>query len=88
MIKGKILNQMACPHHRPDSQGSGPKIYCAGRSWYKPPSCHHVRSENVGDEEVEFIAVFVVGKEKVDNEGLQRLAVTDPEVDERNQARV
>ncbi|ETI21628.1 hypothetical protein G647_07975 [Cladophialophora carrionii CBS 160.54] len=87
MTKGKVLNQMVCPHHDPDSQGTGPKIYSVGESWYEPPGCHHVRSENVGDEEAEVIAVFVVSKQKVDDEGLQSLVVIDAEVEERNQAK-
>ncbi|KIW58252.1 hypothetical protein PV05_02791 [Exophiala xenobiotica] len=69
MIRGKMLNQMVCPNHDPDSQGSGPKIYAAGESWYEPPGCHHVRSENVGDEQAEFIATFVIDKETVNKEG-------------------
>lgn len=83
MLKGKMLNQMVCPDHGPDSQGSEPKVYSAGESWYEPPGCHHVRSENIGDEEAEFLAVFVVSKEKVDKEGLQSLVVIDAEVEER-----
>jgi quercetin dioxygenase-like cupin family protein len=85
MIKGKMLNQMVCPEHDPDSQGTGPKIYSVGESWYEPPGCHHVRSENAGPEEAEFIATFVVSKAKVDNEGLQSLVVIDAEVKVENQ---
>lgn len=87
MTKGKMLNQMVCPHHEPDSQGTGPKIYSVGESWYEPPGCHHVRSENAGDEEAEFVAVFVVSKDKVDKEGLQSLIVIDADVEEKSQAK-
>ena len=83
-----MLNQMGCPDEDPDSQGSGPKIYGLGESWYEPPGCHHVRSENVGDgkggevEEAVFLACFVVSKEKVDREGLRGLVVIDAAVEE------
>jgi len=87
MIKGQMLNQMVCPHHDPDSQGTGPKIYGPGESWYEPPGCHHVRSETVGDEEALFHAVFVVEKEKVDKEGLMSLVVIDADVEEAKQAK-
>lgn len=83
MIKGKMLNQMVCPDHDPDSQGSGAIVHSAGESWYEPPGCHHVRSENIGDEEAEFLAVFVVSKEKIDKEGLQSLVVIDAAVNEQ-----
>lgn len=86
MIRGKMLNQMVCPHHDPDSQGTGPKIYSVGESWYEPPGCHHVRSENVGDEEAQFLAVFVVDKKKVDTEGLASLVVIDAAVEEAQNA--
>jgi hypothetical protein len=82
-----MLNQMVCPDDDPDSQGSGAKIYSVGESWYEPPGCHHVRSENAGDEEAEFIAVFVVSKEKVDKEGLQSLVVIDADVEEQKQSK-
>lgn len=83
MVRGKMLNQMVCPHHDPESQGTGAKVYSVGDSWYEPPGCHHVRSENVGDEEAEFIAWFVVSKETVDKEGLAGLVVIDADVEER-----
>ncbi|OQV05510.1 hypothetical protein CLAIMM_10237 [Cladophialophora immunda] len=86
MIKGKMLNQMVCPDHDPNSQGTGPKIYSVGESWYEPPGCHHVRSENAGDEEAEFLAVFVVSKEQIDKEGLASIVVIDAEVEERKPA--
>jgi hypothetical protein len=85
MIKGKMLNQMVCPDHDPESQGTGPKIYSVGESWYEPPGCHHVRSENAGDEgeeEAEFIATFVIDKKKVDEEGLGALVVIDADTKE------
>lgn len=87
VIKGKVLNQMVCPDHDPESQGSGPKVYGVGEVWYEPPGCHHVRSENVGDEEAEFIATFVVDKKKVDTEGLQSLVVIDAAVEEAKRSK-
>lgn len=83
MIKGKMLNQTVCPHEDPDGQGSGPKIYSEGDTWYEPPGCHHVRSENVGDEEAVFIASMVVSKERVDKHGFASLVVIDAEVKEK-----
>lgn len=85
MVRGKMLNQMVCPHHEPDSQGTGPKIFDVGDSWYEPPGCHHVRSENVGDKEAEFVAWFVVKKETVDNGGIRALVVIDAAVEESKQ---
>lgn len=82
LIRGKMLNQMVCPHDDPNGQGSGPKVYKAGDTWYEPPGCHHVRSENVGDEEALFHAVFVVEKEKIDKEGLESLVVIDAAVED------
>ena len=87
MIRGKMLNQMVCPDHDPESQGTGPKVYSVGDTWYEPPGCHHVRSENVGDEEAEFLAAFVVSREKVDKEGLRSLVVIDAEVEEAKQSK-
>lgn len=87
MIKGKMLNQMVCPDHDPESQGTGPKVYSAGDTWYEPPGCHHVRSETVGDEEAEFVATFVIDRKKVDAEGLRSLVVIDAEVEEAKQAK-
>lgn len=76
-----MLNQMVCPDEDQDGQGTT-KICSAGESWYEPPGCHHVRSENIGDEEAEFLAVFVVSKQKVDKEGLKSLVVIDAELAE------
>ena len=87
MIRGKMLNQMVCPDHGPESQGSGPKVYSVGETWYEPPGCHHVRSENVGDEEAEFIATFVIDKKKVDTEGLESLVVIDAAVEEAKRSK-
>ena len=87
VTKGKALNQMVCPEHDPESQGTGPKVYGVGESWYEPPGCHHVRAENAGDEEAEFIAAFVIDKKKVDDEGLGALVVIDAEVEEARRAK-
>lgn len=88
MLKGKMLNQMVCPDdHDPETQGSGPKIYSAGETWYEPPGCHHVRAENAGDEEAEFIATFVIDKKKVDEKGMGALIVIDADVQEEKDAK-
>jgi hypothetical protein len=86
MIRGQMLNQTVCPNHDPDSQGTGPKVYSVGESWYEPPGCHHVRSETVGDEEAQFLAVFIIDKEKVDKEGPASLVVIDADVEEAKRA--
>ncbi|KAG7415952.1 hypothetical protein Forpe1208_v005444 [Fusarium oxysporum f. sp. rapae] len=39
---------------------SGAKVYGPGESWYEAPGCHHVRSENAGNDEALFIANLVV----------------------------
>lgn len=70
MIKGKMLNQMVCPDHDPQSQGTGPQIHSAGESWYEPPGCHHVRSENVGDEEAQFLATLILDTERIEKLGM------------------
>ena len=80
MIRGRMINQMVCPEHDASSQGTGPKIVTAGETWYEPPGCHHVRSENPDDSEAEFLAIFVVSKEKIDKEGLGSLVVIDADM--------
>jgi len=78
MIKGQTLNQMVCPDHDPQSQGSGPKVYGVGESWYEPPGCHHVRSECVGSEEAVFVANFIIDTERIEMLGvLDALVVID-----------
>jgi quercetin dioxygenase-like cupin family protein len=83
LLKGRVVNQMVCPEHDCTSQGTGAMVHTAGETWYEPPGCHHVRSENPDDTEAEFLAFFVVSKEKVDKEGLQSLVVIDAEVNEQ-----
>ena len=61
-----MLNQMVCA----DGHVVGPKIYEQGDSWYEEPGCHHVRSENAGDDECVFIANFVTDKKAVEDKGL------------------
>jgi len=34
--------------------------------WYEAPGCHHVRSENAGDEEAQFLANCIIDTEKLD----------------------
>ena len=68
-----MLNQMVC-----HGETIGPKIYEKGDSWYEPPGCHHVRSENVGDEEAIFIANFVTDAQEIEKKGLlQALVIMD-----------
>lgn len=43
-----------------------PKIHSQGQSWYEAPGCHHVRSENAGDEEAVFVANMIVDNEVLD----------------------
>jgi quercetin dioxygenase-like cupin family protein len=85
MIRGRMINQMVCPHHEASSQGTGPQLHSAGESWYEPPGCHHVRSENPDDTEAEFIAVFVISKEKIDRDGLGSLVVIDNDVEDQTE---
>jgi len=66
MIKGRMLNQMECD----GEESHGPKIHSEGDSWYEPPGCHHVRSENAGDEEAIFIANFVIETKKIEELGV------------------
>lgn len=80
VIQGRILNQMICP----DGHVEGPSVYEKGDSWYEMPGCHHVRSENVGDEEVVFVANFVVEQRLVEEKGvLTALVQIDAEEEER-----
>ena len=65
MIRGQILNEMVHTSVDPvtgetHAHDSGPKVYGPGETWFEAPGCHHVRSENAGDEEVVFIANLVV----------------------------
>ncbi|KPI35091.1 uncharacterized protein AB675_1378 [Cyphellophora attinorum] len=82
IIKGKMLNQMV--HDGRYGHSEGPKIYEQGESWYEAPGCHHVRSENVGEDGAEavFVASLVIEGEKVDGadgdeELLQRVFLLD-----------
>jgi quercetin dioxygenase-like cupin family protein len=63
VIKGKMLNQMV--HHGEHGHSEVPKIYEQGESWYEAPGCHHVRSENAGQDEEEavFVASMVIESE-------------------------
>lgn len=70
VIKGRVLNQMIC-----EGSSIGPRVYEQGESWYEPPGCHHVRSENAGDEEAIFVASFVVDEKPVKEKGLLRALV-------------
>lgn len=74
---------------------SGAKVYGPGESWYEAPGCHHVRSENVGDEEALFIANMVVSDKvfeglDMDAEGIEadfakiaRVVIIDKDVEEQ-----
>lgn len=65
MVSGRVVSQMIC-----EGEDSEPKIYSAGETWYEPPGCHHVRLENVGDEEAVFIANFVIETKKIEEFGI------------------
>lgn len=81
MIRGQMLNQMEC-----DGHNSGPKIYSQGECWYEPPGCHHVRSENAGDEEAVFIANFVIETRKLEELGpMNALVQIDAEEEEKRE---
>jgi hypothetical protein len=81
VIRGAVLNQTICPHEDPAGQGSGVWQYGAGESWFEPPGCHHVLSRNASDtEEAEFVAVFVVEKSVVEEQGLRGVVVIDAAV--------
>jgi hypothetical protein len=58
-----------------DGESDGPKIHSEGDCWYEPPGCHHVRNENVGDEEAVFIANFVIETKKIEELGILRALV-------------
>ena len=89
MIRGKTLNQMVCPDHDPQSQGTGPLIMGEGDSWYEPPGCHHVRSENPFEEQAEFVANFVADTERIEELGLvAALVVIDAEEEQKARAQV
>ena len=81
VIQGRTLNQMVCP----DGHVIGPKIYEKGETWYEPPGCHHVRSENAGDEEMIFIAALVVDEHVVKDGVMKGLVVIDAEIEEQKQ---
>lgn len=79
VIEGRVLNQMVCA----DGHVIGPKIYERGESWYEPPGCHHVRSENAGDVEASFIASLIVEDAKIKEKGVMgALVVIDAAVEE------
>ncbi|KAK4498748.1 hypothetical protein PRZ48_009258 [Zasmidium cellare] len=79
VIQGRVLNQMICA----DGYVVGPKVYEKGESWYEAPGCHHVRSENAGDEEAMFIASLVVDEGVIKRDGLMKgLVVIDAEAEE------
>lgn len=73
----------------------GARVYGPGESWYEAPGCHHVRSENAGDEEALFVANLVVGDEvfegldvsakgaEADFAKIGRVFVIDKDVEER-----
>ena len=74
MIRGASLNQMNCDE---------PVVYRAGETFYEAPGCHHVRSENLGDEEASFYAVFITDDEVVEKYGYEGLVVIDAESEEK-----
>ena len=79
MVKGRMLNQMVC-----DGESHGAVVHSEGDSWYEPPGCHHVRSENAGDEEAVFIANFVIETKKIQDLGpLAALVQIDADEEEK-----
>ncbi|KEF51763.1 uncharacterized protein A1O9_12100 [Exophiala aquamarina CBS 119918] len=79
MIKGHMLNQMVHPELSSGTADTkdgcatvkgkpqpGPKVYGPGESWYEMPGCHHVRSENVGEEEAQFVANLVIDSSRLE----------------------
>ncbi|EWY89706.1 hypothetical protein FOYG_10508 [Fusarium oxysporum NRRL 32931] len=99
VIRGHVLNQMV--HTQVDqatgetqTHDSGAKVYGPGESWYEAPGCHHVRSENVGNDEALFIANLVVStdvfkgldvkarSEEEDFAKIGRVFIIDKDVDE------
>ncbi|KAK2668949.1 Cupin 1 [Fusarium oxysporum f. sp. vasinfectum] len=100
VIKGHVLNQMVHTHTDPKTgetteHDSGPRIYGPGESWYEAPGCHHVRSENVGDEEAQFIANMILSNDVFEGLDIKarsteddfakiiRVVVIDKEVEEQ-----
>jgi hypothetical protein len=81
--------QMVCPDHDPNSQGTGVNEYGPGESFYEPPGCHHVRSENASDtEEATFIANLVQERKIIEELGpVAALVVIDAEVEEKKAAK-
>ncbi|KAL4868410.1 hypothetical protein BDV12DRAFT_169690 [Aspergillus spectabilis] len=73
-VAGTVLNQM---------NESDPIITGPGEIFYEAPGCHHVRSENNGNEKVTFIAVLVVDDEVVKDGNYQNIFVLDAEAQER-----
>ena len=62
--------------------------YGPGESWYEPPGCHHVRSENASkDEEAVFIATLIQDTEKIERLGVvNALVVLDAVEEEKAKA--
>ncbi|CAG9946241.1 unnamed protein product [Clonostachys rosea f. rosea IK726] len=100
VIRGHVLNQMVHTHFDPvtgqkKEHSSGAKIYGPGESWYEAPGCHHVRSENAGSEDCEFVANLILDSsvfEGLDLEDrsqlgdiqkIQRFVVIDADVEEK-----
>ena len=100
VICGRVLNQLVHTHVDPvtgksTAHDGGAKVYGPGESWYEAPGCHHVRSENVGDEEALFIANLVVSDEvfegldanakgpEADFAKIGRIFMIDAEVEEK-----
>lgn len=79
VIRGQILSQMICQGSSPE-----PRIYRPGDFWYEPPGCHHVRSENVGGEDGQILAVFIIDQQSIDEKGMiGALLQFDAEVEEK-----
>ena len=71
-----------------DGESHGPVIHKQGDSWYEPPGCHHVRSENAGDEEAVFVANFVIETKKIEELGMVgALVQIDADEDEKKEGK-
>ncbi|KAF2728468.1 hypothetical protein EJ04DRAFT_504026 [Polyplosphaeria fusca] len=71
-IRGTCLNQM---------NSNEPVSYSVGDFWYEAPGCHHQRSECVGDENAEFLAVLIVDDETIRDGNFGAVFVLDKEVE-------
>jgi hypothetical protein len=81
--------QMVHPGTDPEGQGTGPKIYGPGDSWYEPPGCHHVRSGNASEtEDCQFQATFIIDTKTIEEMGvMDALVQIDAAQEEKKKAK-